>query len=105
MEVVWTNTANEALMAVLKYTIEEFSERRARILARKIFKTANLFSSFPKMYEVDRNLDGNGKEYRSAIVIDLIKLIYRIQEDNIYIEYVWDVRLPAYYVLKQINKQ
>ncbi len=103
MESIWTKTANDTLLAVLEYTVNEFSERRARILAQKIFKTANLISAFPNLYAKDNSLKHGRFEYRSAKVINELKLVYRIQKDTIFFEYCWDVRLPASFVLSKLD--
>ena len=89
LHIQWTPIALQSLSKVFDYTFEEFGEKQLRILSEKITTTANRIATFPQLGKVEENLSKTfNVEYRSIGVIHEINLVYTIQNDILFIEYV-----------------
>lgn len=87
----WTATAQQSLEDVFEY--REFGERQLKKLHGLIVQSVRRLAAFPQMAPVEsfsRLLD---KEYRGAVVIKEVKVIYSIIPDGIRIEYIKNTRL------------
>jgi plasmid stabilization system protein ParE len=92
MHIEWSDTARESLEDALDYTIEEFGKRIARRFLDQIDESLQHLLVFPRMAPIEPFLKGYSSEYRSYVVINEIKLLYRIDGDCIRVEYIWNVR-------------
>lgn len=105
LHIQWTHIALQSLSNVLGYTFEEFGEQQLHQLSHKIMTTVNRLSTFPQLGKTEDYLtEVTGIEYRSVVVIKEIKLIYTVNEDSIYIEYVKNNRQDDSKLLEKLEK-
>lgn len=105
LSIEWTATALQSLEAVLEYTITEFGEAQVRKLRSQIFRTVKRLSVYPQMGAVEPFSSKTQYEYRGALVIKEIKIIYRVVEDRILIIYVKNARLDEKTMLFELRRQ
>jgi plasmid stabilization system protein ParE len=105
LQLQWTPIALQSLSEVLSYTYEEFGERQLRKLISQIHTVARRLATFPLLGKREEELtEATGIEYRSAIVISEIKLLYTISEDSLFIEFVKNVRMDDATMLAKLSQ-
>ena len=93
LQIRWTHIAQQSLSDVFEYTYAEFGERRLRKLCSEIYTATRRIASFPQSGKEESEISVEmGIVYRSTIVIKEIKLLYTIEGDTVYIEYVKNAR-------------
>lgn len=90
VEVEWSKRANKERIAVLTYGAEVFGIRASIALHRRIEDYVNCLSNNPYMGAIEPLLAERHVEYRSLVVHEHYKLVYRILTDRIYIVDLWN---------------
>ena len=104
LPIKWTPIAQQSLSEVIVYTFEEFGERQLKKLTSRIYKAVSRISSFPLSGKLENELfEATGIEYRSIVVISEIKLLYTVNEETVYIEFVKNTRMDDATMLKKLN--
>lgn len=94
MKIEWQNRAKVEWRKLILYCLREFGRFTTLRFQEKINKSLSLLQVFPHMGKVESELTGKEYEYRSFVVHEHFKMIYRWDEerDTIYIIHFWDVR-------------
>jgi len=85
--------ARQHLLAITDYYAEWGGMRSVEKLLGKIVEKQQLILKYPKAYHTEPLLSGRKVDYRSVIVNDYYKMIYRIDNDVITISAFWDMRM------------
>ena len=105
LQILWTPIALQSLSEVFEYTYEMFGEQQLQKLSHKIIDTTRRIAAFPLSGKLETNLfEETGIEYRSTLVINEIKLLYTISNNELFIEYVKNNRMDDATVLERINR-
>ena len=74
--------------------LARFGEKVAKRFFVHIWDYDSRLAAFPYMGKVEHLLSGLSKEYRSLVVHEHYKLIYRVseEEDTVYVVALWDTR-------------
>lgn len=102
-EVIWTQRANHERIAWLSYSEREFGQHSAQQIHERINSYLHTLAEHPKAGKSEPLLAKRETEYRSLVVHKLIKLIYRIQGDKIFIVDLWDTRCEPSHLIKRIR--
>ena len=89
MEIIWTDEAQEELLAVTRYYLDCAGERVADKMFRTITDMVSRLSFFPFM---GQRVAGYGGLYRSIVAHPHYKVIYRVENDKVIVISVWDCR-------------
>ncbi|WP_300813923.1 type II toxin-antitoxin system RelE/ParE family toxin [uncultured Bacteroides sp.] len=89
MEIIWTDEAQEELLAVIRYYWDCAGERVADKMFRTITDTVSRLSSFPL---IGQRVAGYGDLYRSVVAHPHYKVIYRVEDNKVIVISVWDCR-------------
>lgn len=94
MKIKWETKASAALRKQISYCLREFGRFTTLRFREKIDKSQTLLSAFPHMGKIEPQLSDKKYEYRSFVVHEHFKMIYRLDEakDVIYIIHFWDTR-------------
>ena len=105
LQIRWTPVALQSLSEVLEYTFGEFGESQLRKLINQIYAVVRRVEVFPFLGKQETELiEATGVEYRSAVVIKEIKLLYTIVDDTIFIEFIKNTRLDDATMLAKLNE-
>lgn len=91
-EVKWSKRANQARIAALTYGAEEFGIQTAQRLNNRIENYTCSLSHNPLLGATEPLLKERHLQYRSLVIHKHYKLVYRIEDNIIYIVDFWDVR-------------
>lgn len=91
IEVIWTEPALDELNEIYNYIFEQRSEKAADKVSNAIVDATERLSKFPQLGGVEEQLNGREKTYRSLIE-GYYKIIYYVEENNVYIALIWDCR-------------
>jgi plasmid stabilization system protein ParE len=91
MRVVWSKLAEKRMDDVF-----EWYERKNKSVAIKIYNeildSVEILKTFPYIAAIEPLLVDCAKTYRSLVVKCLFKIVYRIENEDIYIVTVWNCR-------------
>ena len=93
MKVEWTKDANKQLDLVAEYIRNEFGARRRKQFLTEVRQMSQKLRRNPNIGQIDPLFINHAKTYRSVIVNGLNKIVYRIDDDIIYIVAFWDTRM------------
>ena len=102
-EVIWTRQANHERIALLNYGQKQFGQHTAKQMRERINSYLHTLAEHPKAGMLEPLLANREVEYRSLVVHKLIKLIYRIQGDKIFIVDLWDTRREPSHLTRRIR--
>ena len=82
-------------------------QKTTRCFYQSVKDFERLLMSFPYMGKIEPELKGNLYEYRSFVVHEHFKMIYRLDaiQDVIYIIRFWDVRQEPQSLLKDVKNE
>lgn len=94
MEIRWKRKAKIDYQKQLNYCLHEFGRFTTLRFLERMDKLEVLLSAFPHMGKIEPQLSGKKYEYRSFVVHEHFKMIYRLDEEKevIYIIHFWDTR-------------
>ena len=94
MKIEWQKKAKDEFRRQINYCLCEFGRLTTLRFREKISRFLNLLKVFPHMGKVELELTSKEYEYRSFVVHEHFKVIYRLDEerDTIYIIHFWDTR-------------
>lgn len=96
--------ALQSLSEVFEYTFEEFGERQMRRLFNQIISAVRRIAVFPASGILEPKCsEAMGVEYRSILVISQIKILYTVNGNTIFVEYVRNARLADETVLERLR--
>jgi len=102
MRLIYSSEAVKALRGIYEF-LRRKNERAAAVIHNEILDKAEILSSFPQMAPIDPVMEGG--IYRSLIVHRIYKVIYRIEEQIVFIVDIWDCRQDPKTLKKRTAKQ
>jgi plasmid stabilization system protein ParE len=91
MQLIWSVPATMQLENIYHYYSQRNIEAATRIY-NNIIDEAEMLTQFPEMAAIEPILADYTRIYRSLIVKKHFKVVYRIEEENIYVVAVFDCR-------------
>ncbi len=91
MKIIWTDFAIENLKDIFDFYSVTANKKVANKIKQEIFKSVKLLVRYPRLGQVELYLEELNEEYR-YILSGNYKVIYKIQDKNIIISDVFDVR-------------
>lgn len=91
MKITWTDFAISNLKDIYDYYLEKANRKVANKIRDNILKTTKQLTIQPESGQIEPHLKNFSKEYR-YLVIGNYKIIYRIYENSILINDVFDTR-------------
>ena len=92
MRVIWQEPAKRGRQ-ITAYIRQEFGTKRAKKFRQEVADTVNKLSCSPGIGQIDPLFASRAATYRSVIINGLNKMVYRIDDDVIYIVAFWDTRM------------
>ena len=93
MEVRWTKRAQLMVTEILDYTDQTFGTSQAKRLNSAFSRVNKYIKQFPRMGQIEPELDDFEGEYRYVMVNKLFKVIYLVESSElIYVIAVWNNR-------------
>ena len=93
MKVKWTERARRQRDDVANYIRSQFGAKRKHQFIQEIRDTTDLLKLSPGIGKLDPLFEDRPQAYRSVIINGLNKLVYRVEDDIIYIVGFWDTRM------------
>lgn len=103
MKILWLGFAEEDLDSIYQFYADNNSRYFANKLYNQILDTTDNLIHFPRMGPIEWDLSEKDEEYRSLLVRKYFKIIYFIENENIYIAAVWDCRQDPYTNINKIK--
>lgn len=92
MKVIWQTPAKEGRDNVADYICRQFGTKRKTSFLQEVRNTTRLLRHSPHLGSIDPLYADRSVAYRSVIINGLSKLVYRIDDDAIYVVDFWDTR-------------
>ena len=92
MRSIISDQAKQQIRLIAKYIRKEFGKKRRNEFMQEVRQTRHLIEKSPNIGSVEPLLEELPTLYRSYVMNGLNKIIYRIEDDTIYIVDFWDVR-------------
>lgn len=91
MEIIWTDFAIQNLKNIFEYYAEKASRKVAHKLRKQIFESTKQLIQNPKSGQLELYLEHINENYR-YILSGNFKIIYRIENNQVIINDIFDVR-------------
>ncbi len=91
MKIIWTDFAIENLKDIFDFYAVTANKKVAKKIKKDIFKAVKLLVRYPELGQIELYLEKLNEGYR-YILSGNYKVIYKIQDENIIISDVFDVR-------------
>lgn len=91
MKIIWTDFAIENLSEIFNYYSENAHKRVAHKIKNKILSATKQLKTNPESGQIESNLEKLNQNHR-YLVVENYKLIYRIIENQIIVNDVFDTR-------------
>jgi plasmid stabilization system protein ParE len=92
MRSIISDQAKQQIRLIAKYIRKEFGKKRRDEFIQEVRQTRRLIEQSPNIGPVEPLLEELPAMYRSYVMNGLNKMVYRIEDDTIYIVDFWDVR-------------
>ncbi len=92
MKIHWTNRARKSANEVGEYILKTFGEKSLDKFIKALWHDVSLLEESPSLGRIEPLLKKRAFTYRSLVVNKLSKIVYRVDNDNIYIVDVWETR-------------
>ncbi len=92
MRVEWTDYADMRRDQVADYIRDYFGAKYKNCFIKEVRKITKMLRRSPNIGSIDPLFADRSVAYRSIIINGLSKMVYRIDDDTIYIVGFWDTR-------------
>ena len=103
MRYEWTDHAKRERDQIADYIYGRFGERHAMKYLDDVDETVNMIVRHPGIGTIDSLFADRSVTYRSIVVDGLSKMVYRVEDDVIYIAAMWDCRREPETQAKQVK--
>ena len=93
MRVEWTKAADRQRDQVAEYIRDEFGAKRRKQFIQEVRQMTQKLKRAPGIGKIDPLFANHAATYRSVIINGLNKMVYRVDNDIIYIVASWDTRM------------
>jgi plasmid stabilization system protein ParE len=104
MKYIWDPKAQWERDQIADYIYEQFGERRSMKFLDDVDEAVDTMLRFPSIGTIDPLFADRSVTYRSVVVDKLSKMVYRIEDDVIYIAAMWDCRREPQVQAAQVNQ-
>ena len=104
MRIIWSRHAYNSLSDVLDYSEESFGLERAEKMKEKILCSIDRLGVFPVCSPVIAEISSETAVYRKLVVTREISVIYRVQNDDVLIDFIWDIRRSLHHLYYLIHQ-
>jgi plasmid stabilization system protein ParE len=94
MKIFWHDEAKVGRRQIAKYIHNYFGNKRMKIFRQSVDQTVRMLKRHPEIGPIDPLFADRSRTYRSIVVDNLSKMVYRYDEDEktIHIVAFWDCR-------------
>ena len=92
MKVIWQTPAKTGRDNVADYICRQFGAKRKTRFLQEVRHTTQMLRRSPNIGPIDPLFSDRSATYRSIVINGLSKLVYRADDDVIYIVAFWDTR-------------
>jgi len=92
MKVIWLPQVQEGKRQIANYIHRKFGFKRKKKFMQEVDQTVRMLMRVPQLGSIDPLYADRPTAYRSIIINGLNKMIYRIDDNIIYIADFWDTR-------------
>lgn len=92
MTIQVTERAEKSFLEIKEYITTSFGERRCEKFIKEVDEAAKILLLFPKSSQREPLLSHRKKEYRSAVIGEITKMVYFIEDDTIFVVDFWVCR-------------
>lgn len=103
MKVKWMPQAVGALYRIAEYISVRYGQARCDSFLNEAYDAGRMLEQNPEMGKAEPLLCGRKTLYRSFVVNDINKIVYRIMDEQIEIVDFWDVRREPKVLSKQVK--
>ena len=103
MKVKWMPQAVGALYRIAEYISVRHGQARCDSFLNEAYDAGRMLERNPEMGKAEPLLCGRKTLYRSFVVNDINKIVYRIMDEQIEIVDFWDVRREPKVLSKQVK--
>lgn len=103
MRVEWEYMAERNRDQIGDYIFEQFGYNALEHFYEEVNRSVNLLIQHPNLGSIEPLLADLPRSYRSLVVDKLSKLVYRIDEDTIYIVDFWDCRRDPQTIANEVR--
>ena len=93
MKIKWDPKARASFRQVARYVNTKFGRKARQEFMKRVKDTENLIRQSPNVGPIDPLFASHAATYRSIIINGLNKMVYRVDDDVIYIVAFWDTRM------------
>ena len=104
MKVKWTPAARRQLFNTAKYIKHKFGTNAKDEFMDEVQHTTILLGKYPYMGKEEPFMYDRPLEYRSIVVSRINKIVYRLEENVLYIVALWDTRREPNAQAQQTDK-
>lgn len=102
MNYIWDPKAETQRDEIARYIFERFGERRVTKFRSDVDHAVDMILRFPSIGAIDPLFADRPVTYRSIVVGGLSKLVYRVEDDVVYIAAMWDCRCEPQVQAEQV---
>ena len=92
MKLKWTQHARTQRNQVADYIQKSFGVKRRKRFIQEVQQMAQMLRNHPNLGPIDPLYADRSAAYRSVNINGLSKMVYRVEDDIIYIAAFWDCR-------------
>ena len=103
MRYEWTDYAKRQRDEIAKYIFDRFGEQSVVKFRNDVDQAVDMILRFPSIGAIDPLFTDRSVTYRSVVVDKLSKMVYRVEDDVIYIAAMWDCRREPQVQAEQVK--
>lgn len=103
MRYEWTDFAKEGRDQIADYILERFGEKRSIKFLDNVDEAVDMILRYPNIGTIDPLFADRSVTYRSVVVDGLSKMVYRVEDNVIYIAAMWDCRREPQVQAEQVK--
>ena len=105
MKVEWTDYAEMCRDQVSDYIFDSFGAKRMEKFMQEVDHIVSMLVRSPNIVSIDPLFADRSSTYRSIIINGLSKMVYRIDDDIVYIVGFWDTRKEPTAQAEQVKEK
>ncbi len=104
MNVIILPLARIQAIRIANYIYENWGQKSAEKFGKQYVKCRKILSGNPTIGALEHLLIHRPEKYRYIMINNKNKIIYRIQDNNIYIVDIWDTRMNPETLIGRVGK-
>jgi plasmid stabilization system protein ParE len=103
MKVEWTLLAESERDKIAEYILDSFGVKSMKKFIQEVRKTTKMLRNNPDIAPKDPLFEDRSDTYRSVLINNLSKLVYRVDGETIYVVGFWDCRSDSEAQAKRVK--